>query len=148
MYFLIISVIIFNAVALWVHKRLRKCELYAVFWFSIVLGFTIDVTLDLKYHLYGYFQPGVQFMGFLPILGLFPSAGILYMNFFPYKKSVLKKLTYTIAWSIFCLAFEYLSIQSGYFYHNGWKYWHSSLTYPLLFYIHLLHLKGFRRYLE
>ncbi|MFC0273508.1 CBO0543 family protein [Metabacillus herbersteinensis] len=133
-------------VAIFVPKRLKKSELYAIALFSIVLGFFTDITFDLKYNLYGYFSPGVQFAGFLPILLLFPSSGVLFMNFYPFKKSLLYQFFYIFCWTIFCLFFEFLSIKSGYFYHNGWKYWHSAFTYPYLFLLHLLHLRFFRGY--
>lgn len=81
MVFLLISVVIFVLIALFVPKRLTKNELYAICLFSIVLGFTVDIVLYLKYHFYGYFEPGVQFLGFLPALFLFPTSGIVFMNF-------------------------------------------------------------------
>lgn len=146
MTFLILSVIIFIIVTLWVPKKLPRNELYAIALFSIVLGFFTDITLDLKFHLYGYFTPGVQFGGFLPILILFPTSGVLFMNFFPYKKNTIKKVIYICFWTIFCLVFEYLSVSSGYFYHVTWKYWYSVITYPFLFLVHLIHLKLYRRY--
>ncbi|MFT4416662.1 CBO0543 family protein [Fredinandcohnia humi] len=148
MLFLIISVIVFITIALFVPKKLPKSELYAIALFSILLGFFSDITLDLKYHLYGYFNPGVQFSGFLPILFLFPSSGVLFMNFYPFRKSLGKQLLYLFGWTVFCLIFEYLSILSGYFYHNGWNYWLSAVTYPFLLLLHLLHLKTFRIYLQ
>ncbi|MFC4560199.1 CBO0543 family protein [Virgibacillus kekensis] len=144
MVFLLISVVVFLAVTFLAPKKIKRSELYAVALFSIVLGFVTDITADLKYNVYGYIKPGVQFTGFLPILILFPTAGILYMNFFPFNKAFVLKLRYTFFWTIFCLTFEFLSIKSGYFYHNGWKYWHSALTYPFLFWLHILHLRFFR----
>lgn len=146
MLFLIISVLVFIIVAIVVPKKLKKSELYAIALFSIVLGFFTDITFDLKYNLYGYFTTGVQFEGFLPILVLFPCSGVLFMNFYPSRKSILYQLFYIFCWTIFCLIFEFLSIKSGYFYHNGWEYWHSSITYPALFLLHIIHLKIFKSY--
>lgn len=146
MTFLIFSVIFFIIATLLVPKKLPRNELYAIALFSIVIGFFTDITLDLKYHMYGYFSPGVQFGGFLPILLLFPTSGILFMNFYPYKKTLIKKLIYISCWIIFCLIFEYFSVKSGYFYHVTWKYWYSFITYPFLFLVHLIHLRLYRRY--
>ncbi|MUK87919.1 hypothetical protein GMD78_05840 [Ornithinibacillus sp. L9] len=146
MAFLLISAVVFIIVAILVPKRLTRSEQYAVALFSIVLGLVTDIVLDLKYHVYGYFLPGVQFVGFIPSLTLFPTAGIVYMNFFPYDRGLSYKLLYTFYWSIFCLFFEFLSVQSGYFYHNGWKYWHSALTYPILLWVLVQHLKIYRWY--
>jgi hypothetical protein len=146
MVFLIFSVVVFIVVAALVPKKLPRNELYAIGLFSIVFGFVADTTLDLKYNLYGYFNPGVDFAGFLPILFIFPSTGVLFMNFYPFGKSVGKQITYILGWNIFNLIFEFLSITSGYFYHNGWNYWLSAVTYPFLLLLHLLHLKIFRVY--
>ncbi|UPG63786.1 hypothetical protein [Metabacillus endolithicus] len=57
MFLLIFSVVVFILVAYLVQKKLPKHELYAIALFSILLGFVTDVTLDLKYNLYGYFAP-------------------------------------------------------------------------------------------
>jgi hypothetical protein len=146
MVFLLFSVIVFIGVALFAPKKLPRRELYGIALFSIVLGFVTDITLDLKYHLYGYFNPGVDLTGFLPILFIFPSSGVLYMNFYPFGRSIGNQIMYILGWTLFSLFFEYLSIESGYFYHNGWNYWLSAVTYPFLLMLHLLHLKILRRY--
>jgi hypothetical protein len=148
MVFLIFSVVIFIIVALLVPKKLPRHELYAIALFSIVLGFVTDITLDLKYNIYGYFTPGVDFAGFLPIMFIFPSTGVLFMNFYPFRKSIGNQITYIMGWTIFSLIFESLSIASGYFYHNGWNYWLSAVTYPFLLLLHLIHLKIFKVYIK
>jgi hypothetical protein len=146
MAFLIISCIVFITMAFFAPKRLPKHEVYAIALFSIAIGYTTDTLFDLKYNLYGYIQDGVQIAGYLPILVLFPTSGVLYMNFFPYKKSLLFQFFYIVFWTIFCLVFEYLSVKAGYFYYNSWKYWYSALTYPVLLIVHFYHLKFFRYY--
>ncbi|WP_285868840.1 CBO0543 family protein [Mesobacillus maritimus] len=146
MLFLIFSVIVFIFVALFVPKKLPRNELYAIALFSIVFGLVTDIVLDLKYNLYGYFYPGVDFAGFLPIMFLFPSSGVLFMNYYPFKKSIRNQIIYLLGWTIFSLFFEYLSIVSGYFYYNGWNLWISAIIYPFLLLIQLLHLKIYRVY--
>jgi hypothetical protein len=146
MVFLLLSVVVFLVVAIAVPKKLPRRELYAIALFSIVLGFATDITLDLKYDLYGYFNKGVDFGGFLPILFIFPSSGVLLMNYYPFRKSIWNQLAYILGWTIFNLIYEYLTIASGYFYHNGWNYWLSAVTYPFLILLHLLHLKIMKSY--
>ncbi|WP_430003800.1 CBO0543 family protein [Metabacillus fastidiosus] len=146
MIFLICSAVLFIAVVSVVPKKLPKCELYVIALFSMILGLCTDIVLSLKYHLYGYFSPGIQLESFLVILILFPSSGVMFMNFYPFKKSLINQVFYIICWNIFCLLFEYASIISGYFYHNNWNYWYSAFSYPLLFLIHLFQLKFFRTY--
>lgn len=148
MLFLLISVFLFITLTIIVPKKISRSELYAVALFSIVLGFCTDVTLDLKYHLYGYFQPGVQFAGFMPILILFPTGGMVYANFFPYKRKLIAKIIYIIFSTTLCLIYEYLSITFGFFYHNGWNYWYSAIVYPILFWMLLVHIWFYRRYIQ
>lgn len=141
MVFLLISCIVFILVAYWIPKKLSRSEQYTVVLFSILLGLITDVLLDIKYHLYGYISPGVQFLGFLPILIFFPVSGVVFINFFPFKKSFTNKLFYIFSWTVFSLFFEYLSVLSGYFYHNGWNYLYSAISYPFLLLLHVLHFK-------
>jgi len=148
MLFLLISVFIFVAIALYVPKRLEKHELYPIALFSIVIGFTSDIIFDLKYDVYGYFTPGVQFLGFLPILVLFPTSGVIYMNFYPYKKPLQHQFSYILAWTLFSLTYEHFSIKAGFFYHNGWTYLYSAIAYPLLLVMQLQHLKYYRKYIK
>ncbi|MGP4107381.1 CBO0543 family protein [Virgibacillus sp. L01] len=146
MTFLLISAVIFITITILVPKKIKRSEIYAVALFSIVLGFTTDITLDLKYNWYGYFEPGVQYPGFLPILFHFPTTGILFINFFPFKRNLIQRIFYITFWTMFCLTFEYLSIKSGYFYHNEWKFSYSALVYPFLFWLHLLHFNFYKKY--
>jgi hypothetical protein len=106
MVFLIFSVVVFILMARLVPKKLPRHELYAIALFSIVLGFFTDIILDLKYNLYGYFTPGVDFAGFLPIMFIFPSTGVLFMNFYPFRKSMWNQITYILGWTIFSLIFD------------------------------------------
>lgn len=144
MVYLLISVIIFNIVAYLVPKHIMRQEIYATALFSFLLGMISDTIFDLKYDLYGYFEKGVQFKGFLAIAGLFPACGILYLNFYPKRKSVLQKIMYILLWTAFCLVYEWTAIESGFFYHNGWKYWYSAIIYPILLWLHLIHLSVFQ----
>ncbi|MDC3417592.1 CBO0543 family protein [Aquibacillus salsiterrae] len=148
MLFLLFSVVVFTVVTIIVPKRINKQDLYAVALFSIIIGFVVDVTLDLKFNLYGYFEPGVQFAGFLPILVLFPASGMLFINFFPFAKSLGMKSLYVICWTMLCLTYEFFSVKLGYFYHNSWTFLYSAFVYPVLFFTQLTHLHLFRRYIR
>lgn len=148
MSFLIASVIVFNYVAFKVPKKLSKNLLYSTALFSTVLGLITDIILDLRYDLYGYFQKGPQLIGILPDIGIFPSAGLIYINFYPLTKSILVQILYIVVWTSFCVGYEFLSIQSGYFYHNGWTYLYSTLTYPVLLLILRLHLHFCKKYIS
>ncbi|MFC0415205.1 CBO0543 family protein [Cytobacillus solani] len=140
-FFLIFFCFIFIFVLYLIPKNITKSEQYTIALFSILLGLMVDVVFDIKYHLYGYIYPGVQYLGFLPILIFFPVAGIVFINFYPNRKPLMSKLLYIIGWTIFSLVFEYISLVAGYFYYNGWKYLYSAFSYPFLLWLQLLHFK-------
>lgn len=144
MIYLVVSVILFNIVAYFVPKHIRKQEIYATALFSFLLGMISDTIFDLKLDWYGYFEKGVQFQGFIPIAGLFPASGILFLNFYPKDKSFLRKIMYILFWDAFCVFYEWTAIRAGFFYHNGWTYLYSVIVYPMLLWFHIIHLSFFR----
>ncbi|WP_102028439.1 CBO0543 family protein [Salirhabdus sp. Marseille-P4669] len=146
MVFLIISIIIFHFILYLVPKKIKRHEIYSIALFSIVLGFCSDVLFDLKYNFYGYFEKGPQLAGFLPILGLFSPAGILFLNFYPFHKTIAMKCTYILVWTLFCLVFEYFSIVFGFFYHNEWKFLYSAIAYPILLLLQIVHFRIYQTY--
>jgi len=117
MRFLIISVFVFNIVAYFIPKRLSKIEIWTTCLFATFLGFTVDVPLDL----YGFFEKGFQWVSYLIIFGLYPSSNTIFLNYYPFRKSILRKVIYFIGLTIFCLSFEVISYKIGYFYYNGWN---------------------------
>src|SRR4051794_22353354 len=121
MLYLLISIIIFNTLVYFVPKNIKKQEIYSVAFFSLLLGLLSDITFDLKYDLYGYFEKGLQLKSILAVGGLFPASGILFLNFYPIEKSLIQKIFYIVFWTGFCLFYEWTAIISGFFYHNGWN---------------------------
>ncbi|MFT4417296.1 CBO0543 family protein [Fredinandcohnia humi] len=130
---ILIIFVIFNIISFCVPKRIGKMEIYATSFFAFSYGLTTDMVLDLHYNLYGYFQKGFQWLGLLGIVLYFPSISFLFLNFYPSDKKLLKKLTYILIWSIFSIIFEWLCLQTEFFYYNGWKLWYSAFLYPLIF---------------
>lgn len=110
--------------------------------FSTFLQVITDVFLDIKYHLYGYFNEGVDWEANIYMIGIFPAVNIVFLNYFPYKRSNWKKAIYLIGWWIFAVVFEVFYLWSGTFYYNGWKLWYSAIIYPFLY----LLLVGFHMY--
>ncbi|WP_235252682.1 hypothetical protein [Niallia circulans] len=53
-------VILFNAIAYFIPKRLTAIELLTTTLFATFLQLVTDTFLDLKYDLYGYFRIGVD----------------------------------------------------------------------------------------
>jgi hypothetical protein len=116
---LYIIFIIFNIIAFYVPKRINKIEIYATCFFAYAYGITTDLILDMHYHLYGYFEKGFQWIGLLGIILYFPSINLLFVNYYPLEERILKKIIYIFCWSIFSVIFEWISLQTEYFYYNG-----------------------------
>lgn len=142
MLFLIISVVAINAVALVIPKKLSMHEIWSTCLFAIVLNLLVDLYLDRKYGMYGYFSHNqIDWLSLIPILGLYPATSTIFLNFYPIRASLLNEARYIVAWSVFSLLFEFISVRVGYFYYNGWVLWYSALCYPVLLYILVCHLR-------
>lgn len=133
---LIICIIIFTFTAFFTPKRISKYETYATVFFALFLTQLIDMVLDVQFDLFGYGLKGADFWGIAAEITLNPLGAVLMMNFYPFNSNVIRKILYVFLCSIGCVIFECLSIKLGFFYHNGWKLWHSALCYPIL--IHVL----------
>ncbi|WP_420839203.1 CBO0543 family protein [Clostridium yunnanense] len=113
--------------------------------FTLLLQMTVDLILDVKFNLYGYFKEGVDLISFITFLGIYPAFAIITVNYYPYKKRLLKKLYYVIIVSIFCLGYESLSLYTKYFYHRTWSLLYSALCYPFLICIIAMYLSLIRK---
>jgi hypothetical protein len=137
--------ILLNILAFFVPKKIKKSEIYSTTIFALAFGMMTDEVLDLHYDLYGYFIKGFQWKGFIGAILCFIPTNILFLNFYPYHKNWKAKVMYTLVWSLFSLVFEWLTLQTDFFYHNGWKLWYSALAYPAIFQILVINLKIIRR---
>ena len=144
----ILVFVFFAFLNLWIfliRKRLTKMEIYATSVFAIFFGLITDVILDLHYNIYGYFDKGFQWKKLLAIFMYFPATNLLFLNYFPFNKNRLKKLSYLLFWTLFSITFEWFSRKTYFFYYNGWKLWYSTLLYPFIFLILLINLKFIQR---
>ena len=137
--------IIFNLIAFFVPKRIGKIEIYATCFYAYAYGLTTDMILDIHYDLYGYFQKGFQWIGLLGIILYFPSISLLFLNFYPSEKKMVKKALYIILWSLFSVTFEWISLHTEFFYYNGWKLWYSAIIYPIIFLVLVINMSFIQR---
>lgn len=131
-----------------VPKHLSSRELYTTSLFSLAFQLFIDSFLDFEHNLYGYFDHGLEFHSLLIVFGIYPAVNILFLNFYPYKKSLSRQILYIIVWSIFSLVYEWLSIKTNVFYYNKWSLWYSALCYPFIFAIYAFNLYMIRKILK
>ena len=142
---LIVSVLIFNVIAYLIPKNLSKDEIYSTSLFVLLFDLLVDVPLYLKYNLYGYFSPGVNWLALIPILGIYPAWNTIFLNYYPFSSSTIRKLLYFSKWSLFILAYEWSSTQAGWFYYTEWKLWYSAICYPLILFILAKNLELLRK---
>ncbi|WP_374989524.1 CBO0543 family protein (plasmid) [Priestia megaterium] len=140
-----ICFIIFNLLSFFVPKKLTPIEIYATSFFAYAYGMTTDMILDLHYNLYGYFQEGFQWLSLLAIIMYFPSISFLFLNFYPFTKSLGGKLGYILSWTIFSVVFEWFAVKTDFFYYNGWELLYSAIVYPFIFLVLLMNLKVVRK---
>jgi hypothetical protein len=128
------SVFVFNLIAILMKKRLRAFEYYGSIYFGIFWANVVDRFTD-KYHMY-YFFENINFISFRTLwvlLGIYPAATMIIINWYPFNKTWFKKILYILAWSVFSTFYEWLSLKSGFLHYQNWKLWHSALLYPFLY---------------
>jgi hypothetical protein len=130
---LCISVFVFNTLAILMLKKISALEYYGSIFFGIFLADISDRFAD-KYNLYYFFQPKVvETQTFLILLGVYPAASMMIINWFPYRESRTNKALYILAWSLFSVIYEWLALESGFLHYVHWKLWYSALSYPFLY---------------
>ncbi|MEE8670115.1 MAG: CBO0543 family protein [Heyndrickxia coagulans] len=107
--------------------------------FAMCLELIVNLFLDIKYDLFGYFTKGVDRKSLYYLFGIYPAINILFINFFPNRFRA--RFLYIAGWTIIALVFEFLFRVTGTFYYNGWKPVYSAIAYPILFCILALFYK-------
>lgn len=130
--FLVISTIVLNGTAIIIPKKITRIEMVSTIMFALLFEIVVDIILDLKYDLYGYFQKGLDLETFGVVFMVYPASNVIILNYFPFNSKIKYKILYVLGVSLCCLIFEYLSVESGYFYYRVWKLWYSALCYPLI----------------
>jgi len=147
MLLLLISIVVLNAIAFFIPKKLTRLEIYVTSLFAVYFAVQVDVYLNLAHDLYGYFSTGANYRSLLAIWGLYPAFSIIFLNLYPYQSRMYRKIAYLLLMTILSTAMEWLfSRYFGFFYHNGWELIHSFITYPFLLIVLLLHLHFIRKY--
>lgn len=141
MWFLILTVIVLNAVFWLMSKKLTKIEIFSTCMFACVFELIVNIYLDLKLDWYGYFQKGAQWGSLIVIFGIYPAANTIFLNYYQYIKNVAQKFWYIMGCSVFAVVYEWLADKSGYFYYNQWRLWYSAILYPFIFLLLLAVLK-------
>jgi hypothetical protein len=147
MWFLYVSIVVFNLTAFLMKKNLRPIEYYASIFWGLFIADLADRFTD-KYNMYGFFESYfIDVKTLLVILGIYPAATMLIINWYPFNRTLINKVFYILCWSVFSALFEWLSLKFGFLYHKKWNIWISAISYPFLYGMLLCNLK-FIRWLE
>ncbi|WP_040203635.1 CBO0543 family protein [Neobacillus jeddahensis] len=125
-------------------KKLSLSELYTTSIFAILFNSLVDVYLDLRLDLYGYFNKGADYQMGLVLVGILPPFSMLFLNGFPFGGKFVSKIRYLILWSIISLIYDFLALKSGLLYYREWSIIYSALCYPPILIIAVLNLKLIR----
>lgn len=146
--YLFISIIVYNLVAWLIPKRMTKQEMYTTTIFALYFQAIVDVYLDLKYHLYWQWDWGIDYISMLMMLGIYPAANIIILNYFPYGKGTRNQATYILVWTILLVLYEIGSKWAGILHYKEWKLYHSAMAYPVILIILAFNLWIFRHKLS
>ncbi len=132
----LISVIVLcNFIAFKTNKRLTGNQILHIWLITIALQSNFDVFIDLRYHGYWYFTEGADWKGILVHTVLLPPVNMIFLNWYPFKRPIIKKISYLIFWVIAILLYEMMTLLPepwGYFHYGWWSLWHSAVLDPFL----------------
>ncbi|WP_043932945.1 CBO0543 family protein [Bacillus sp. EB01] len=134
MLLMIITIIIFNSIVYFIPKRLLKVDMYTTSLFAIGFHLLVDMFLDVKYGLYGYFDPKVVNWEMLGVtFGIYPAVNLMFLNLYPFHQTLLKKGLYIVICSALAVFYEWIAVKTDLFYYSDWNLLYSAIVYPLLY---------------
>ncbi|WP_301337160.1 CBO0543 family protein [Bacillus sp. FJAT-29814] len=124
-----LTVIIVLIVAFSIKRRKTRHEVFATILFALMMNFVSDLYLDLKYHLYWYFdKKEVDWAYLIVALG---QVGVLYIivNYFPNKSTTIRKLIYALSWTGILVLLELYTVKIEVLHYGKWNPWYSAAVY-------------------
>lgn len=129
------SVILFNLVAFKKVKKFSGNMILHIWIFTCAFQTLFDVFIDIKYQGYWYVTKGIDWSATPAYIALIPPVNLLFLNWFPFHQSWVRKIVYIGVWEVFLLLYEYLATRPepwGFFRYGWWTLWHSAFINPLL----------------
>lgn len=146
---LIIAIILFNSVAFLTIKRLTTNQIVHIWTFTISFQSLVDLYLDFQYKGYWYFTANhIEWFAFLPLTMVIPPVNTMFLNWYPFHSSLVKRFIYTFLWVLFILFYESLTLLPepwGYFHYGWWKLGYSAICDPILLMLVLIYYKWIRK---
>lgn len=142
---LAVTILIFNSIAFLMRKRLKFSELYATVTFALVADTLSDLYASFNFKAWGFFEPAkAELTTMFIILGIYPAAAAMIINWYPYESAWWKKIIYLMCWSVFSTAYEWLTLVTGILWHKNWNLFYSFLIYPFIYYMLIVHIRIYR----
>jgi hypothetical protein len=142
---LLLTILLFNTIVILMRKRLKTSELYTTVIFSLVVVLLTDTYASFSFKAWGFFKKEeTEFSVLLIILGIYPAAATMIINWYPYKSVWWLKFCYLMGWTFFSTAYEWLTLKVGILWHSNWNLFYSFVLYPFIYYLLILHLRIYR----
>lgn len=138
------AIILFNILSFLMNKKLTAKEVAHVWVFTVSCHSLFDLYVDYKYSGYWYFEKGIDIYSLLALTLIIPPVNIMYLNWYPYHSSFLKKGFYCLCWTILICMYEVIALLPepwGYFHYGWWKLGYSAILDPFLFTILVVYFK-------
>lgn len=132
---LIFAIILFNSLAFITNKNLTKNQIVHLWLFTALFQIIVDLFLGEKFKAYWYFTKGIEFDDLPILLLVIPSVNMMFLNWYPFQASLLKRFIYIVCWSILVTIYEAITLLPepwGYFNYGWWNLGFSAICYPIL----------------
>jgi len=136
---LLIAVLLFNSIAYKVNKKLTKNQVIHIWMFTLAFQQLFDLYADVGYHAYWYFSKyDVDWESLLHILFLVPPVNIIFLNYYPFERSIMRRIIFILLFNIIIVFYEWITLLDppwGYFHYGWWNLGYSFAINPLLLFI-------------
>jgi hypothetical protein len=142
---IILTIIFFNAIAIKMKKHLKISEIYTTIIYALFSSLLVDLFASVRFKAWGFFKVDeTEFTALFIILGIYPAAAAMILNWYPNRSVWWVKFSYLMAWSSFSTVYEWLTIKVGILWHINWNLYYSFILYPFIYYMLILHVRFYR----
>ncbi|MBN8202192.1 hypothetical protein [Bacillus sp. NTK034] len=126
---------VFNLILYKTIKGISANKIVHIWVFTIAFQLFFDIFIDLKYKGYWYFTQGIDWVALPAYTILIPPINLMFINWYPFNGSFMKKVSYFLIWEIFLLTYESIAMLPhpfGFFHYGWWSIWYSAIVNPIL----------------
>lgn len=130
-----VTVIFVLIIAIKMTRHRTRHEVLATIFFGILMNLVTDMYLDLKYHLYWYFDKDQVELEYLIVPVGQVGVLLIIFNYFPLYSHVIKKMLYIIGWTGILLLLELYAVHIDVLHYGIWNRFYSAFVYFISMYI-------------